>query len=84
VVGVYPEAGSWATVLRPARPGTAFLAAQTGAEILPMGFDGLLNVFSCLRRRRRAKVIARIGKPFGPFQVEGGAADGGCSLTRWP
>lgn len=71
VVGVYPEAGSWATVLRPARPGTAFLAAQTGAEILPMGFDGLLNVFSCLRRRRRAKVIARIGKPFGPFQVEG-------------
>lgn len=71
VVGVYPEAGSWATVLRPARPGTAFLAAQTGAEILPMGFDGLLNVFSCLRRRRRAKVIARIGKPFGPFRVEG-------------
>ena len=71
VVGIYPEAGNWATVLRPARPGAAFLATQTGAQILPMGFDGLLNVFSSMRQRRRARVTARIGKPFGPFRVEG-------------
>jgi len=71
VLGIFPEAGNWATVLRPARPGTAFLAVRTGARILPMGFDGLLDVFPCLRRGRRARVTVRIGKPFGPFRATG-------------
>jgi 1-acyl-sn-glycerol-3-phosphate acyltransferase len=71
ILGVYPEAGSWATVLRPARPGTAFLAARTGAPILPMGFHGLPDVFPRLRRGRRAKVTVRIGEPFGPFHASG-------------
>jgi len=71
VLGIFPEAGSWATVLRPARPGAAFLAVQTGAPILPMGFAGLLDVFPHLRRGRRARVTVRIGEIFGPFQVAG-------------
>jgi len=70
-VGIFPEAGNWATVLRPPRPGAAFLAARTGARILPMGFDGLLDVFPRLRKLRRARVTVRIGKPFGPFQATG-------------
>jgi 1-acyl-sn-glycerol-3-phosphate acyltransferase len=69
VLGIFPEAGNWATVLRPARPGAAFLAVETGAPILPMGFAGLLDVFSGLRRGRRARTSIRIGKVFGPFQV---------------
>jgi 1-acyl-sn-glycerol-3-phosphate acyltransferase len=71
VLGIFPEAGNWATVLRPARPGAAFLAARTGARILPMGFDGLLDVFPRLRQGRRAQVTFRIGKPFGPFKAKG-------------
>ncbi len=71
VLGIYPEAGSWATVLRPARPGTAYLAVRTGAPILPMGFDGLPHLFPHLRRGRRAKVTVRIGKVFGPFRASG-------------
>ncbi len=71
VLGIFPEGGSWATVLRPPRPGTAFLAVRTGARILPLGFDGLLDVFPSLRRGRRARVTVRIGKPFGPFQATG-------------
>ncbi|NLE45368.1 MAG: 1-acyl-sn-glycerol-3-phosphate acyltransferase [Chloroflexi bacterium] len=71
VIGIFPEAGSWATVLRPARPGAAFLAARTDATILPMGFDGLTDVFPRLRRGRRATVTLRIGKPFGPLQLGG-------------
>lgn len=71
ILGIYPEAGNWATVLRPARPGTAFLAARSGARLLPMGFSGLPNLFPHLLRGRRAKVTARIGKPFGPFRVTG-------------
>jgi 1-acyl-sn-glycerol-3-phosphate acyltransferase len=71
VLGIFPEAGNWATVLRPARPGAAFLAAQTGAPLLPIGFDGLTEVFPCLRRGRRARVTVHIGKPFGPFSASG-------------
>jgi 1-acyl-sn-glycerol-3-phosphate acyltransferase len=71
VLGIFPEAGSWATVLRPARPGAAYLATRTGARILPMGFAGLLDVFPRLRRGRRARVTLRIGQPFGPFHATG-------------
>jgi 1-acyl-sn-glycerol-3-phosphate acyltransferase len=71
VLGIFPEAGAWAQVLRPARPGAAFLAARTGARILPMGFDGLHDIFPCLRKLRRAHVTVRVGMPFGPFRATG-------------
>lgn len=71
VLGIFPEAGNWATVLRPARPGTAFLAARTGAPILPVGLVGLNDVFPSLKRGRRAKIQFNIGKPFGPFRTDG-------------
>ncbi|MFO7918758.1 MAG: lysophospholipid acyltransferase family protein [Anaerolineae bacterium] len=70
-LGVFPEAGSWAAVLRPARPGTAFLAARTGARILPLGIHGSANFFSRLGKLRRPRVTVRIGEPFGPFHAEG-------------
>jgi len=71
IVGLYPEATAGAAVLRQGRPGTAFLAARTGAPIVPMGFDGLHRLFGHLRQLRRARVRVRIGKPFGPYRVTG-------------
>jgi 1-acyl-sn-glycerol-3-phosphate acyltransferase len=71
VVGMFPEGGSWAPVLRPARPGTAYLAARTGAPLLPIGLDGLVDLFPSLCRGRRATVTMRIGQAFGPFRIEG-------------
>ncbi len=71
VLGIFPEAGSWAAVLRPPRPGTAFLAVRTGVQLLPMGFDGLTEVFPRFREGKRARVTLRIGKPFGPFHATG-------------
>ena len=71
VVGIFPEAGNWATVLRPARPGAAFLAVETGAPLVPMGLDGLTDVFPFLFRGRRARATVRIGEQFGPFQAMG-------------
>jgi len=71
VLGIFPEGGNWATVLRPARPGTAFLAARTRASILPVGLVGMTEVFPSLKRGRRAKIQVNIGKPFGPFKAEG-------------
>lgn len=69
VLGIFPEGGSWATVLRPARPGTAFLASQTGAKILPVGLEGFDDFFPRLRKGNRPKAIVRFGKTFGPIQI---------------
>lgn len=71
ILGIFPEAGNWATVLRPARPGTAFLASRTGASILPVGLVGMNDVFPSLGRGRRASIQINIGKPFGPLKAEG-------------
>lgn len=75
VLGIFPEAGSWASVLRPARPGAALLASRTHARILPIGIDGAVDVFPRFRKGERAQLTLRIGKPFGPFFTsEHGAA----------
>ena len=70
VLGIFPEGGSWAEVLRPARPGTAYLATRTEARILPVGLVGLNDVFP-LKLGKRAKIEFRIGEPFGPLKAEG-------------
>lgn len=73
IVGIYPEASSAASILRSARPGAAFLAARTGTPILPIGLDGLIDVFPRLRERKRARVTVRIGNLIGPFTANEGA-----------
>jgi len=70
VLGIMPEGGSWAEVLRPARPGAAYLAAQTGAKILPLGIQGLNDLFP-IKLGNRPKAVVRIGKPVGPFTTIG-------------
>ena len=70
MLGVFPEAGSWAQTLRRARPGTAYLAVRTGARILPVGIDGMPLVIPSLLRLRRATVTVRIGEPFGPLACD--------------
>lgn len=69
-LGIFPEGGSWAEILRPARPGTAYLATRTGARILPVGLVGLNDIFP-LKWGKRAKIEFRIGKPFGPLKATG-------------
>jgi 1-acyl-sn-glycerol-3-phosphate acyltransferase len=75
ILGIFPEGGSWATVLRPPRPGSAFLATRTRAQVLPIGLYGVQDIFTCLRRFRRATLTVCIGEPIGPFEkAEGGRA----------
>lgn len=66
VLGIFPEGGAWAQVLRPARPGAAFLAVETGAVIVPIGLTGFTDLFKTWRPR----LTITIGKPFGPFETE--------------
>ena len=71
ILGVFPEGGMGALFLRSPRPGAGYLAAQTGAKLLPIGLDGLAEGLPILFRGRRPKITIRVGKPFGPFTVTG-------------
>lgn len=70
ILGIFPEGGSWAQVLRPARPGTAYLTTRSGAPILPIGLYGMNDVFP-IHLGKRARITINIGKPFGPFKITG-------------
>ncbi len=82
ILGIFPEGGSWTTVLRPPRPGSAFLATRTQARVLPIGLDGLPNIFPYLKRFRRARVTIRIGEPIGPFSSDSHGRAGRAELDR--
>jgi 1-acyl-sn-glycerol-3-phosphate acyltransferase len=71
VMGIFPEGSSAHALLRAPRPGAAFMAARSRPRILPVGLDGLVDVFPSLRRGRRARVTVSIGRPFGPFDAPG-------------
>jgi 1-acyl-sn-glycerol-3-phosphate acyltransferase len=68
--GIFPEGGAWAEMIRPARPGAAYLAARTGARILPVGFTGFNTVLP-IRFKDQSKVTINVGKPYGPFEITG-------------
>lgn len=59
VVGIFPEGGSWAQVLRPPRGGVGYIAMESGARVVPVGLIGFENLF----RQWRPKLIIAIGKP---------------------
>lgn len=70
-LAMFPEGGNWAAVLRPARPGAAFLATRSEARILPVGLYGFTDVFPSLGHFQRARATIHIGKPFGPIKAGG-------------
>lgn len=49
VMGIFPEGGSWAGLLRPARPGMAFLSASSGAKVVPVSIEGAEHVLTKTR-----------------------------------
>lgn len=46
VLGIFPEGGNWATLLRPARPGLAFLALHSGAPVIPVSITGSVTLLA--------------------------------------
>jgi 1-acyl-sn-glycerol-3-phosphate acyltransferase len=71
VMGIFPEGSSAYDVLREPRLGAAFMAARSNAQVLPIGLDGLTEVFPSLKHGKRASVTINVGEPFGPFSTTG-------------
>ena len=69
--------------LEDGNPGAAFLALKSGAPVVPIGLTGTenSNVFSHLRRWKRAPVSITVGKPFF-IQTQMGNEEGGTKSQR--
>ena len=50
VLGVFPEGGNWAQVLRPARPGMSYLAHKARAPIVPVSIAGATELLGGPRK----------------------------------
>lgn len=59
-------------VLGNARPGTAYIAAQANAYMLPVAMIGTQNIEANIKRFpwKRTHVTIVIGKPYGPIKVD--------------
>jgi 1-acyl-sn-glycerol-3-phosphate acyltransferase len=55
------------STLLPAQPGIGYLAAVTGARVLPIATTGQEHLFANLRRFRRTPIRIEFGEPFAPF-----------------
>ena len=53
-----------------AEPGTAYLALQSQARLLPVALMGTEKILPNILRWRRTHVTMRIGQPFGPLAAE--------------
>lgn len=66
VLGIFPEGGSWASLLRPARPGLAFLALHSGAPVVPVSIRGAETLLG----GRKLPVRVTFHPPLAPPQIE--------------
>lgn len=74
VLGLAPEGTRSKTgAMQRGRSGAAYMAYRTGAPLVPVVSTGQEEVFSSLRRFRRARVRVVFGPPFEPPPVEGKA-----------
>lgn len=73
ILGVAPEGTrSRAThALIKGKTGAAYLALMTNVPIIPIGITGMENLWDSMKRLRRIKITATIGKPFGIVPLGG-------------
>ncbi|MEL7645018.1 MAG: lysophospholipid acyltransferase family protein [Anaerolineaceae bacterium] len=70
VLAIFPEGHVHSLPLDKPLPGASFMALRSGVRILPIGTysEDEWDLFGALtRKKRRARIISRIGKPFGPL-----------------
>ena len=71
ILGIFPEGGITSPVLTKAKPGAIYLAAMSKATILPVSVRGASKAWENIFRGVRSRIYINIGKPFGPFDIQG-------------
>ena len=79
VLGIFPEAGSWAPLLRPARPGMAFLADKANVPVVPVSITGATDLFGGPKR----PVGVAFHPPLDPPNIEVNGRDRRAALDEY-
>ena len=82
ILGIFPEGTSTSGSLRKAKNGAVFLSTVEKAKIVPMAIYGAETAWEDLFRGIRPRVNINIGKPFGPFDVEGSKENKSNKITK--
>ena len=70
ILGIFPEGTIEGKGLRKPKPGVVYFSTMDKVSILPVSIYGLHESFwRYLIRGVRPKVVAQIGKPFGPYSL---------------
>lgn len=71
-IGIFPEGGIWEASARQAKAGAAWLSAQSGARVVPIGFGGIDGALGAALSFRRPRVTMHVGEPLPPVNSEPG------------
>lgn len=71
-IGLFPEGGVWQVGKKKALPGIAWLSVQSGAPVLPIGFNDTSGAMSAGMRFQRPKLTMRVGQVIPPAKIPEG------------
>ena len=68
-IGLFPEGGVWQEGKKKALPGIAWLSAQSGAPVLPIGFNDTTGAMAASMQFKRPKLTMHVGRVMSPAQI---------------
>lgn len=74
VIGLFPEGGTWEPNQMKAHTGVSFLSYHGKAQVVPIGFGGMLGALANAFKFKRPKITMNIGKPIPAAEVPEGMA----------
>ncbi len=71
-IGLFPEGGIWEEGKKKALPGIAWLSVQSGAPVLPIGFNDTSGAMHAAFKFQRPKLTMQIGQVISPAAIPPG------------
>jgi len=71
-IGLFPEGGIWQEGKKKALPGIAWLSVQSGAPVLPIGFNDTSGAMNAAFKFQRPKLTMQVGQVIPPAALPAG------------
>jgi 1-acyl-sn-glycerol-3-phosphate acyltransferase len=69
IIGLFPEGGIWQEGKKKALPGIAWLSVQSGAPVLPIGFNDTSGAMNAAFKFQRPKLTMQVGQVIPPAVI---------------
>jgi 1-acyl-sn-glycerol-3-phosphate acyltransferase len=69
LIGLFPEGGIWEEGKKKALPGIAWLSVQSGAPVLPIGFNDTSGAMNAALKFQRPKLTMQVGQVIPPAAI---------------